>query len=294
MFRAFTRLVARPRTGRRVPSKTAAVVVPAPPRRQLSPDERTSLRHLTHYLGAYDKYLAAPMGSPAALDEFETKYFSRKFFGSLSAINNLWYAPQFFEAFTDYKFILWYHLDCLVFADELEEWCKADLDYIGPPWIRSTDSSWVDTPRVGNGGIALVKVESFLRVLHNRSSQEPWTYWFDMLARNHRALRPFADVVQRAHRCWPRSRFLNRMLTQWDAMVNPGRHGRNSDLFWSDRAVRYCPEFKVASLEQGLRFAFEVAPRTCFEMNGRRMPFGCHAWPRYDRGFWSPFLLAPD
>jgi hypothetical protein len=294
MFRAFTRLLARPRTSRKVPSKIAAVVVPAPTRAQLSADERTSLRHLTHYLGAYDKYLAAPVGSPVALPRFETRYFSKKFFGSLSAINNLWYAPQFWEAFTDYKFILWYHLDCLVFSDQLEEWCEADLDYIGPPWIRSADSLWVHTPRVGNGGIALAKVESCLRVLHNRSVQEPSTYWMDMLARNHRALRPFAEVAQRAQRYWPRSRVLDRMLTQWDTMENPDRHGRNSDLFWSDRAVHYWPEFKVASLEQGLRFGFEVAPRTCFEMNGRRMPFGCHAWPRYDREFWTPFLLASD
>ena len=56
----------------------------------------------------------------------------------------------------------------------------------------------------------------------------------------------------------------------------------------------YLPEFKVASLEQGLRFAFEASPRTCFEMNGGRLPFGCHAWGRYDREFWTPHLLRDD
>jgi hypothetical protein len=34
-----------------------------------------------------------------------------------------------------------------------------------------------------------------------------------------------------------------------------------------------------------------VAPRLCFELNGRKLPFGCHAWQRYDRGFWEPYLL---
>jgi hypothetical protein len=65
----------------------------------------------------------------------------------------------------------------------------------------------------------------------------------------------------------------------------------NCDYFWSDEAVKYWPDFKIASVETGLKFAFEVAPRWCFERNGGRLPFGCHAWPRYDRAFWEPHLL---
>lgn len=67
----------------------------------------------------------------------------------------------------------------------------------------------------------------------------------------------------------------------------------NEDHFWSDRAQHYMPDFRVASLEQGLRFAFEVAPRMCFDLTRGRLPFGCHAWPRYDRAFWEPYLLPP-
>jgi hypothetical protein len=43
-----------------------------------------------------------------------------------------------------------------------------------------------------------------------------------------------------------------------------------------------------------LRFAFEAAPRQCLEMNQGRLPFGCHAWGRYDREFWTPHLLASE
>jgi hypothetical protein len=65
----------------------------------------------------------------------------------------------------------------------------------------------------------------------------------------------------------------------------------NEDYFWADEAARCDPSFKVAPFEVGLRFAFEVAPRKCFELNHRRMPFGCHAWQRYDPAFWEPHLL---
>ena len=55
--------------------------------------------------------------------------------------------------------------------------------------------------------------------------------------------------------------------------------------------MRYLPEFKVGTLEQGLAFSFEMEPRRCLERTGGRMPFGCHAWGRYDRAFWEPYLL---
>jgi hypothetical protein len=48
-------------------------------------------------------------------------------------------------------------------------------------------------------------------------------------------------------------------------------YGLNNDLFWADQAVKYLPEFKVASLEEGLRFALEAAPRVCFEMNNHEL-----------------------
>jgi hypothetical protein len=292
IFRALTRLVARRRGPRKAPSKLVAVVVPLSTRPTLSEDEQTSLRHLRHFLGRYDKYLVAPKGSPVRLDGFVMREFPRKYFGSLAAINNLWYSPGLFAAFSDYRFIFYYHLDCLVLSDQLEEWCAADLDYIGPPWIKCADSPWVTRQRVGNGGFVLVKVESALRVLYNRYEADPSTYWLDMFARNSRRLAPVVKALELAERSGLRSRFVTRVVKAWEVRQDPGLYGLNSDYFWSDQAVDYLPEFKVASLEQGLRFGFEVAPRLCLEMNNGQLPFGCHAWPRYDRGFWEPYLLS--
>ena len=66
----------------------------------------------------------------------------------------------------------------------------------------------------------------------------------------------------------------------------------NEDYFWSDEARRFDAGFCVAPFEAGLAFGFEAAPRLCLEFNDGRLPFGCHAWPRYDRKFWEPYLLA--
>ena len=66
----------------------------------------------------------------------------------------------------------------------------------------------------------------------------------------------------------------------------------SEDVFWSFEARHYDPDFRIATVEEALPFAFELSPRECFTMIGSRLPFGCHAWPRYDRAFWEPSLLT--
>jgi hypothetical protein len=100
--------------------------------------------------------------------------------------------------------------------------------------------------------------------------------------------------MERLQRLFPKSKLLSVPLEEWRKIENPGPNSRNVDIFFSDKAIEFLPEFKVASFEEGLRFGFEVAPRKCFELNGKKMPFGCHAWARYDRSFWEPHLLVKE
>jgi hypothetical protein len=68
-------------------------------------------------------------------------------------------------------------------------------------------------------------------------------------------------------------------------------YGGAEDRFISAEAKSYSPGFTFGSMDQALGFAFEREPRFCLEKAGGRMPFGAHAWGRYDRGFWEPHLL---
>jgi hypothetical protein len=65
----------------------------------------------------------------------------------------------------------------------------------------------------------------------------------------------------------------------------------NEDLFWSLEAPKHDSQFRVASAEVALPFAFEMSPSWCFENNNNKLPFGCHAWARYDRAFWEQYLF---
>jgi len=270
-----------------VSTAQVAIVVPTTARQVFTQDEEISLRHLEHFLSAYPRYFVAPEGSSPTRAGFAVEHFPTRYFGSARAHNLLLLSEEFFARFRSYKYILHYHLDALVFSDRLAQWCETDLDLIGAPWLRCDDSPWVDRARVGNGGFTLMKVESHLNVLRStRLSIDPDEYWEELC----RVIPPHHRWLQLPRKYLKRLGIFNnvRWETRWWSSNGP----MAADYFWADRAVRYWPEFRVASLEQGLEFAFEVAPRLCFELNHRRLPFGCHAWTRYDRAFWEPHLLG--
>ena len=50
--------------------------------------------------------------------------------------------------------------------------------------------------------------------------------------------------------------------------------------------------FKVAPLEIALKFSFEREVRKCFALNNDELPFGCHAWEKYDLEFFAPFIKS--
>ena len=280
----------------KLPSKTVAIVVPVSRRTGLTAEEEVSMRHLLRFLGRHDKYLIAPPGGRCDFAGFAVRHFSRKYFGSTRAHDRLLFLPKFWETFGDYKYILIYHLDALVFRDELLRWCQMDLDYIGAPWIRCSDTPWVreDEERVGNGGFALIKVESVLRVLRNRYLDEPGRYWKDRLGHPLDSLRPILEFLGQHAPTWLSERMRHVVRTQLNKVEKMEVDVCKNDIFLSFHAKKYYPGFKVADFKTGLSFAFEAAPRKCFELNGGNLPFGCHAWTRYDRGFWEPWLLSPD
>lgn len=267
--------------------RRAAITIPLSNRVELTDSERLSLRHLETYLGSYDKFLVVPEGLPVCRKGFELKPFNKRFFGSGRAHTALMLSRDFYDAFQDYEFILNYHLDSLVFSDSLEAWCAKGYDYIGPPWICSEQTPWVKNERVGNGGFSLRRVRSFLRVLESDAYWvEPSKYW--------------ADLTDGRSSIFRAGKLHRKYLSRFKRFNNVRRHiqrcyldaGENEDRFWAEDAVRYYSGFRTAPVEVALEFAFEADPTRCIEMNGGKLPFGCHAWEYYEPDFWSPYLLT--
>jgi hypothetical protein len=160
-----------------------------------------------------------------------------------------------------------------------------DFDFIGAPWIKHEDAPYAGVPvledKVGNGGFCLKKISSILKVIYSpKYTIEPAEYW-DNYSSKPKHIR-FLNLPKK---------FLKRLKRFNGARWEMSRFRDNEELFWITRARHYYPEFRIAPLETALRFAFECVPRYCFELNDYNLPFGCHAWHRYDRDFWQPYLL---
>ena len=270
-------------------SSSVAIAVPMY-KHVLDADEEISFRHLIHFLGGFDKYLVSPESLGLSLEGFGVKSFRNEFFHSTATYSALLISPEFYRAFAGYRYILVYQLDSLVFSNKLLDWCAKDLDYVGAPWFSEDGADFVQESAVGNGGLSLRKIESFLKVLETPGAAAeldkyrdaicaamPWYRWLSCLPYKLRK-RLSLSVAKR------------RDILSEKQPVSPGNR-LNEDCFWSFKAADYYPGFKIASVRDGLSFSFEKSPRRCFQLNGGRLPFGCHAWNKYDRKFWEPFLL---
>lgn len=74
-------------------------------------------------------------------------------------------------------------------------------------------------------------------------------------------------------------------LRQLDGKI-PEQIGYNEDLFWASRE----DSFRVAPKEIAWQFAFERPVKTLYQLNGEQLPFGCHAWMKYDLDFFRPYI----
>lgn len=262
-----------------------AILVPLSRDPRLSEADRLSLEHLDHFLGRYPKFFVAPPRTRLGRDGFETRHFPSRYFGSVKAHNRLLLSERFYRSFSDYEFVLIHHLDALVFSDALEYWCERGFDLIAPPWIPGPDFPWLKEPGVGNGGLSLRRIDAFLKILRSKRLWRESNTRDESMGPTSFQLAGFPRFVKDLGLRWHR---FNGVKQEIRSFVN---RGGNEDRFWWKRGRSYYPEFRIAPVETALEFGFEAYPRKCLGMTNGRLPFGCHAWERYDKAFWQPYLL---
>lgn len=242
---------------------------------ELSADEQISIRHLTEHLGHYDKFVCVPKDSGYSLPGFKVKEFPARYFRSAITNAKLLSSVKFHRAFQEYEYILLYEIDCLVFSDQLMDWVNRDYDYVAAPWIKSLMIKRYEfEDAVGGGGFALRKVDTFLKVI-KRNRNPLWMLRAEWLT--YREQGGIRNYLKWFRRYW----FMNMPMTR---MIE--------DRFFALQSWKYVREFKKPSVDEALHFSIEVGPRLCYERIGKQLPFGCHAWARYDREFWKQFTLT--
>jgi hypothetical protein len=203
---------------------------------------------------------------------------------SISAYNRMIINPSFYLLFSTYTHLLIHEPDALVVSDHLLHWCNQPIDFIGAPWFEGFSNPLPDSPivGVGNSGFSLLRIEALLRFL---SSTDRW------ITRKLVLWQLFSKF--RGH--YSRYSFLAliRMLGRAGSMVEAYRVlADHCDGFISEFSSKVSPHLRIASSHQALLFSWEANLRTCYRLTGGRLPFGLHAWKRYDPDFVAELLPA--
>lgn len=61
----------------------------------------------------------------------------------------------------------------------------------------------------------------------------------------------------------------------------------NEDIFFASSDGN---DFRVAPQNIALQFSMEMNVKESINLNQGKLPFGCHAWQRYDLAYWKPFI----
>lgn len=233
----------------------------------LTPAETAALEQCRRLLGHYDCRVCQPEGLvlPKSFAGLQAECFPADRFSSIDSYNQLLLSAEFYERFQDWDYMLIYQLDAWVFRDELAEWCEQGFDYVGAPW---RNAPFLREPR-WRRQIPLVACFPWLARLLYRQDFRVGNGGFS-LRRVSGFRRVLRDHAARA--------------THWDT---------NEDVFWSFCAPRLDAHFRIAFEAQAMRFALELEPRYYVARMGGRLPFGCHAWQKYEPDFWTPHIEVP-
>ena len=201
--------------------------------------------------------------------EIGSSIFPDGYFLSIHSYNRLLMSRVFYSAFILYEYMLIVQLDALVLKDDLKYWCDRRYSYIGAPWFNgfTTPQAPYQLLGVGNGGFSLRAVHDCLDIL----SGYKYIPKKDFLFMNDSVLNPislFRDRLLYAHNHYP---FTPRT---------------SEDVFWGIYVPAAYSSYRVADVYTALNFSFEVMPRLMYELNSSRLPFGCHAWEKYESDFW--------
>ena len=280
-----------------------AVIIPVYSE-QMNKGELLSINQLYKVLGTHAIYLIGPdtLDFKIYIDHARTngirvniKTFDSFYFSSIKEYNQLLISESFYTVFNKYKFILIYQTDAYVFKDELNIWSKKDYDYIGAPWSGMHEYDNELLVGVGNGGFSLRKINGALKML--------------------RKLRMLEVLEKYQHFNWKGilSRFPYILLKLLEAIKQPCNFEKDyswqEDVFWCKSAPKRLNsftcnagiikllarlliknDFKIAPVETALQFSIETNPKELYNLNNGQLPFGCHAWEKYDPEFWKAFI----
>lgn len=250
--------------------------------------ELISFEQCFRILKNHSIYVIAPDGLDMTayrnvVPAFKVKFVDKSWLASKLDYNKFKLSQYFYSLFKGYTFLLTYELDAFIFSDELDEWCKKDYDYIGAPWFDEYDPLKGNILTVGNSGFSLRKIPSIQYGIKHVYYVDPTRY---AAVRKYKPLQRSKQLIFNN---------LNRIASVRSLITKENATIQNAQFLSEDRLIsqvmtRGVKSFKLAPVDEAIRFSFEMNPRILYKMNDEKLPMGCHAWWLYDLEFWKPFI----
>ncbi|MGA9109197.1 MAG: DUF5672 family protein [Smithella sp.] len=246
-----------------------------------SKEEETAISRAFQILNNYRFYFVAPNSlnlikykkfleySPEII-RFSDSYFNN----GLDGYNQLMLSENFYTNFLSCKYILIYQPDSYIFRDELMDWCKEGYDYVGAPWLEDNSEPF-KLNGVGNGGFSLRNIDKFLYIL-SKCEIQPMNEQSKIKHRFHKIQNKTLIM---------RLRLLN--LIGNKKVVYYRDKDFHEDGFWGLIAPEITKMFRTAPAEMAIKFSFDKYPDLLYQMNDYKLPFGCHAWDKWNPEFWK-------
>ena len=262
--------------------------------------EAASIRQTFRILGRHD--IAFVTHQDCLLNEYEkivcseqgvmrTEYFDKSYFDSTAHYSDLCFLEEFYLRFKQYEYMLICQPDAWVFRDELDYWCEQGYDYIGAPIYFPYNKKRFTRIfyGVGNGGFSLRRIEHCLNIIRadqHRIFLKPdilaKIYWYGFLYNE--------DYGKtRLQRIWLLPLSIIKMLGFHNSISQFRKTGSEEDAIlsiWAHHA--WGLSCNVPDELEAARFSIEVNPQYLYNKIGRQLPFGCHAYGKWEYdSFWK-------
>jgi hypothetical protein len=259
-----------------------AIVIPVY-KNEMSPYEAISLQQCFAILNNYPIIFICPkqmeLGSfhQDYSNQAEFLFLDDHNFESLISYNQMMLSVWFYSHFINYSYILIYQLDCFVFKDELMFWVDKGYSYVGAPWFfgNSNDDHVNEFFGVGNGGFSLRNIKDSIKVLNSRKK-----------------IRSFKEYILQYKKTKVTLYWLKALKHYYKSYSFKNLHRNqldNEDKMFC-LAGKRIKGFTIPDAQLASSFSFEMQPKKLYSLNNNQLPFGSHAWWKYDLKFYKPII----
>ncbi|TSD65876.1 hypothetical protein FFF34_000315 [Inquilinus sp. KBS0705] len=195
---------------------------------------------------------------------FKTEHFNDIYFKSSVGYNKLMLTPDFYKAFLDYQYLLIYQLDVYVFKDDLKYWCKQNYDYIGAPLLPHE-----------NRENEMQFLKGYSKILNFINRTIGTNFKIKNVGNGGFSLR-------KVKKCYWLLTLSKSKVAAWGT-----NHEDGFFRYWGNI---FSPIFKLPTDEVALHFSIEHSPKQSLKILGGEMPFGCHAFEKFEPHTWKLYI----